>query len=211
MASRNLTTSCSISRKYCPLLVFINSAHLPVVTSPIFVSKVMWDEDREKIRSESFTLLSSFDHLATLSFILSNRKPTLLFFTLRLYYYHKYPFSFLKIMRQRYQIQQEWSMTAVIESNVGSAVHTETLYLSLCRTLVVLGRGIALLLVAVVVFSPPKIITLIFFCDIIIISNNCSGCQIVVIITNFRCWRYGNVYYGIVRTDRTCKLWTEND
>src|SRR5918998_615481 len=72
MASRNLLTSCCISRKYCPLLVFITSTHLPVVTSPIFVSKVMWDEDKEKIRSESFTLLSSFAHLATLSFILSN-------------------------------------------------------------------------------------------------------------------------------------------
>src|ERR687890_32928 len=96
MASRNLLTSCVNSRKYCPLLVFINNAHLPVVTSPIFVSKVMWDEDREKIRSESFTLLSSFDHLATLSFILSNRKPKLLFITLRLFYYHKYAFSFLR-------------------------------------------------------------------------------------------------------------------
>src|SRR5215216_985628 len=96
MASRNLLTSCSISRKYCPLLVFINSAHLPVVTSPIFVSKVMWDEDREKIRSESFTLLSSFDHFATLSFILSNRKPNFAVFILRLYYYHKHPFSFLR-------------------------------------------------------------------------------------------------------------------
>src|SRR5215212_8371388 len=96
MASRNLLTSCSNSRKYCPLLVFINSAHLPVVKSPIFVSKVMWDEDREKIRSESFTRLSSFDQLATLSFILSNRKPNLLFSILRLYSYHKYPFSFLR-------------------------------------------------------------------------------------------------------------------
>src|SRR5829696_2438281 len=96
MASRNLLTSCSISRKYCPLLVFINSAHLPVVTSPIFVSKVMWDEDREKIRSESFFLSSSLYHLFLLYFILSKRKRNLLFFTLRLYYYHKYPFSFLR-------------------------------------------------------------------------------------------------------------------
>src|ERR687894_787818 len=69
--SRNPLISFSISRKYCPPLVFITSTHLPVVTSPIFISKAMWEEDREKIRSESFTLLSSFAHLATLSFILS--------------------------------------------------------------------------------------------------------------------------------------------
>lgn len=69
----------------------------------------------------------------------------------------------------------------MIESTVGNAVHMQTLYLC-AGSLVILGRY-ALSLVAVV-FSLPKIITLISFCDTII-SNNGSGCQIVVIITSF--------------------------
>jgi len=85
----------------------------------------MWDEDREKIRSESFTLLSSFDHLATLSFILSNRKPNLLFFTLRLYYYHKVSILFFKDNEAVVTIQQEWRrVAAVIEPTVGNAMPT---------------------------------------------------------------------------------------
>jgi hypothetical protein len=69
----------------------------------------------------------------------------------------------------------------VIESTVGNAVHMQTLYLC-AGSLVVLGRY-CIIISSYCIFTAKDINIDLFY--IIIISNNGSGCQIVVIITSF--------------------------
>lgn len=74
----------------------------------------------------------------------------------------------------------------MIESTVGNAVHIQTLYFY-AGLLVVLGRYCIIINSYCIFTAKDNNIDL--FC-LIIISNNGSGCQIVVIITSL-CWRWG--------------------
>ena len=76
----------------------------------------------------------------------------------------------------------------MMESTVGNAVHIQTLYLC-AGLLVVLGRY-CIIISSYCIFTAKDNNIDLFCIIIIIISNNGSGCQIVVIIMSL-CWRWG--------------------